>query len=843
MPKTSKHLQAKQKVQKAAQQKPAQERRGYDAAAASKKWQSAWEKENIYAFNPKKGRIFSIDTPPPYPSGDFHMGNVLNWCYFDFAARYKRMQGFNVHFPQGWDVHGLPTESRVEQWKKKKSSEVPASQWVEWCNQWTNEHIKEMKAMIKALGISCDWSLEYRTSDPLYVKMVQLSFLQLAEKGLAYRGKHPINWCPSCRTAIADAEVEHKERDTKLYHIKFMLSGASAHSDAERRHATAPIDSGEGEIMIATTRPELLSACVGIAVHPEDERYKEIAGRRAIVPIFGQEVDIFTSPAVEREFGTGIVMICSFGDKQDVAWIMRHQLPIIEAIDERGNMTEAAGRFVGMTTTNAKREILTELSKKGHLLEEQTLKQNVGVCWRCKTIIEILNKEQWFLRATQLTNEVVEETNKVKWYPDHMKIRQIQWAKSMDWDWVVSRQKVYGTPIPVWYCRKCNNIIFPEEDELPVDPSAKKKECMRCKTIAVGEKDRFDTWIDSSMTTYWHAGWPDRSLHADSAAGWEKMIPADLQPNGTDIIRTWDYYLMLRSLMLTGKPAYKSVLINGMVLGEDGRKMSKSLGNYVTAKDALEENSIDAIRYWVTRGAVGSDLPFSWKDIQHGEKLFNKIYNIAQFCSLHLSEKPKISPNDLEMIDLWILTKLQKLIKNCTEMMENYQFSETVNAMENFIWHEFADYYLEIVKHRLYGDEKKASAQFCLYTCMLNSLKLLSPFAPHITEEVYQSLFKEHEKAESIHTQAWPQPDENLLNEEAEKLGEIANDVIATLRQWKMSKKMPLNAPLRLVTIENEDLAPLVDDIKGTLKIENLKIGRASHLTTEVFKIAIDVEV
>ncbi len=793
-------------------------RKSYEPRESEKKWLKFWEDEGIYAFQPKKASVFSINTPPPYPSGDFHMGNVLNWCYFDFVARYKRMAGFNVHFPQGWDVHGLPTESKVEQWKHKKSSEVPSETWVGWCSEWTNEHIREMKRMIKKIGTSCDWSLEYRTSSKEYIAMVQLSFLKLAEKGLAYRGKHPINWCPNCRTAIADAEVEHKERDTKLHHIRFPLAG-------------------EGEIVIATTRPELLPACVGIAVNPDDQRFKEIVGRRAIVPVFGQEVDIFSSPAVDPAFGTGIVMICSFGDKQDVEWIMKHQLPVIEAIDERGSMTKAAGRFAGMTANNAKREILKELWEKNCVLGEQPLKQNVGLCWRCKTAIEILNKEQWFLRATQLNEQVIGETHKVRWHPDYMKIRQVQWARSMDWDWVVSRQKVYGTPIPVWYCRKCGEIIFALESELPVDPAAKNKKCGKCGSQAVGEKDRFDTWMDSSVSNYWHAGWP-------SANGWEKMIPADLQPNGTDIIRTWDYYLMLRSLMLTGKPPYKSVLINGMVLGEDGRKMSKSLGNYVTAKDALEKSSVDAIRYWTTRGSVGSDLPFSWKAVQHGEKFYSKLFNIAQFCGMHLESRPKISsPDKLELIDRWMLTRLQKLITDCTKFCENCQFNDAVNAVENFIWHEFADYYIEIVKHKLYGSGERKTAQFCLYTCLLTAAKLLAPFAPYNAEEIYQTMFRKFEKTASVHIEKWPIADENLIDSEAEKLGELAIDVVAALRQFKTSRKMPLNAPLKLVAIECDDLAPLLDDIKGALKIESVRIGKASQITTEKFKIGIDIEV
>jgi valyl-tRNA synthetase len=355
--------------------------------------------------------------------------------------------------------------------------------------------------------------------------------------------------------------------------------------------------------------------------------------------------------------------------------------------------------------------------------------------------------------------------------------------------------------------------------------------------------------MDSSMTTYWHAGWPSRSSHPShkkSPSSWEKMIPADLQPNGTDIIRTWDYYLMLRSLMLTKKPAYKSVLVNGMVLGEDGRKMSKSLGNYVTAKDALEKSSVDAIRYWTTRGSVGSDLPFSWKEVQHAEKFYNKIFNVFQFSKMHLKTRPIIkSVDELEIVDRWILTRLQKLTNSVTNHFENYQFNEAMNAIEVFVWHELADYYIEMAKHRLYGNDErnKRSAQFTLYTCLFKTIKLLAPFAPYITENVYQDFFRKFEKGNSIHMEKWPTSDQNLVNTEAEKLGELAVDVISAIRQFKTSRKMPMNAPLRLVTIEQEDLLPLMDDIKGTMKIEQIKTGRAEEILTEKFNIGLKIEV
>jgi valyl-tRNA synthetase len=806
----------------------------YPGKEIEQKWTNWWLEQKVYGFEYEKDKkIFNINTPPPYPSGEFHAGNILNWCYFDFIARFKRMCGYAVHFPQGWDVHGLPTESKVEQTHGKKSSEVPRHVWVKWCEEWTNKYIAQMKEMINALGISIDWSFEYKTSDPEYIKMIQLSFLRLLEKGLAYRGKHPVNWCTNCRTAIADAEVEYRTRDAKLWHVRFPLVS-------------------EGEIVIATTRPELLPACVGIAVNPEDERYKEIVGRRALVPIFGQEVEIFASDSVDPTFGTGIVMICTFGDKADVEWAFKHRLPIIDAINEKGELTEAAGKYAGLDVRAAKRQIVNDLDAQGYLLHEETINQNVGVCWRCKNPIEILNKEQWFLRATQFTEQVVEATKACKWWPGHMAIRQIQWAQSMTWDWVISRQKVYGTPIPVWYCNSCNNIIPATEEELPIDPVDVVKTCPKCGMRAKGESDRMDTWMDSSMSNYWHAGWPrgiSDPKDPNITIGWEKFIPASLQPNGFDIIRTWDYYLMLRSLMISGKPAYENVLINGMVLGEDGRKMSKSLGNFITARDIFEKSYADAVRYWAARSTPGNDYPFSWAELQHAERFYTKLWNIVQFFKQHF-EKEKAENVDalidynienLEMLDRWILSRLQRLIEEITDDFNHYNFS--IIKIEEFLWHELADYYIEIVKDRLYSGRKAGSATWTLYRCLLDCIKLLAPFAPYITEEIYQNIFKKYEKVKSIHLAEWPKTNKELINPEAEQLAKKAKDIIATIRQYKMSSRLPLSAPLKSVIIECEEIWPIVEDIKGTIKAQEIKIGRAEQLRTTKYKIGIDVMV
>ncbi|MBI2584223.1 MAG: valine--tRNA ligase [Candidatus Aenigmarchaeota archaeon] len=770
-----------------------------------------WQKQGVHKFTPKAGqKIFSINTPPPYPSGEPHAGYILNWGYIDFIARYKRMKGFAVLFPQGWDVHGLPTEVKVEQWKGKKSSDVPREEWVKWCNEWTKKYIELLKEVFSKLGFSIDWSYEYSTDDSEYKALVQKSFLMHLEKGYAYRGRHPVNWCVHCGTAVASAEVEYEERKAKLHQIKFSLAG-------------------EGSIVIATTRPELLPACVGIVVHPDDERYKEIVGRRAVVPLFGQEVEIFASADVDMNFGTGIVMICTFGDKQDVTWTFRHGLPIIDALDESGRMSAAAGKYKGLSASEAKKSIVYDLRMQKILLDEKDIAQSTGTCWRCHNAIEILNREQWFVRAVQLRDEVIHATKQVKWWPSFMSQRQIDWALSQTWDWVVSRQKVFGTPIPVWYCDKCKSIIPAEEGELPVDPTQREKKCDKCGNKARGERDTFDTWFDSSASNYFHAGWPKE--------GWEKFIPASLQPNGPEIIRTWDYYLMIRSLMLTGKMPYENVLINGWVLAEDGRKMSKSLGNFIAVNELLKKTSADSLRYWAARSTPGSDYPFSSKDIQHAEKFFNKLRNMVKFFKM-MEEKAAYRHGkmpELTEADKWILSRVQRIIGEATQSFEGYTFP--ITPLEQFIWHEVADFYLEMIKYRIYENKNAEGALWTLRYLLMNSLKLLAPLVPYVAEEVYQELGGEG----SIHQIRWPEVDKEMLNGDLESIGAMMRDVISSVRQWKNSQKLPQNAPLKELTVDKISLKKFEDDLKGTLKVSKISYGNAGGMKTEIFGIGVSV--
>jgi len=780
------------------------------------KWQRKWEEMGVYRFdwNDTTRPTFSIDTPPPYPSGDFHMGNVLNWTYFDILARYKRMQGYNVYFPQGWDCHGLPTEVEAEKRYGVKKTEIPPEKFREMCMKLVEKYIEIMKKAIKRLGCSIDWTTEYRTMDPDYWRRVQLSFIILYRKGFIYRGTHPINWCPRCETAIADAEVEYEKRESTLSYIRFPLEE-------------------KGFLTIATSRPELIPACVTVAVNPHDERYRKYVGKKIRVPTTKRTVEIITDEMVNPEFGTGVVMICTYGDKADVKTVMKHRLPVIMCIDEKGKMTKNAGEYAGLTVEEAKKAITNDLEREGLLEKTEPLDQEVGVCWRCKTPIEILEREQWFMKTRMLTDKVERNALELKWYPDYMKYRLIDWAKSLDWDWVISRQRVFATPIPIWYCTKCGEIILAEPEWIPIDPKTsppKTERCPKCgNTEFKPEKDVLDTWFDSSLTCAIHAGWPDRP-------DWRRLFPADVHPSGIDIIRTWAYYLMVRHLALFDEKPYKSCLINGMVLGSDGRSMSKSLGNYIATPEVFDKYGADATRQWAAAGgATGSDIPFRWPDVEYGWRFLIKLWNAARFVNNQLKDYEPSGSMELQLLDKWLLTKLEKTTSKVTEALEKCQFNIAMEEVRNFTWHVFCDNYIEAVKDRLYkpekhGEEKKQAAQYTLCKTLYRIIQLLAPVCPHITEEIYHALYREQMKYESIHVSPWPTPCKELIDEEAERDGDVVIAVINAVRRDKAEKRLPLNTPIKKLTIyastavNAESLKRGKQDLAGTCKTKILEI-------------------
>jgi len=783
------------------------------------KWQQKWEEIGIYRYDwsDKKRVPYSIDTPPPYPSGELHMGNVLNWTYFDMLARYKRMQGFNVLFPQGWDCHGLGIEIQVEKTHNIRKRDLPSDQFRKMCMELVEKYIAIMKEGILKLGCSIDWTTEYRTMDPDYWRRTQLSFILLQKSGFMYQGTHPVNWCPRDETAIADAEVDYVKREGTLYYIRFQLEGSSKY------------------LLIATSRPEFIPACVAVEINPKDERYSKYIGRKISVPLMNRSVTIIGDECVDPSFGTGVVQICTYGDKDDVKTVLKHKLPVIRLLTESGRISEAGCKYTGLHVNQARAAIVGDLTEAGLLEKTEKIMQEVGVCERCKTHIEILERKQWFMNTRKLTEAVETAANEIVWYPDYMKNRLVDWAKSLDWDWVISRQRVFATPIPVWYCKSCGELIFAEESWVPIDPKLERPKTDKCHKCGckefIAEQDVFDTWMDSSITCAVHAGWPDR-------ADWKHLFPADVHPSGTDIIRTWAYYLMVRHLALFDEKPFKSCLINGMVLGSDGRKMSKSLKNYAAAPEVLNKNGADATRQWAAGGgATGSDIPYRAQDVEYGRRFLVKLWNASGFTSKLLDDyKPELQENlKLQPLDKWVISKAENLTRKVTEEFEKCQFNIAIEDIRNFTWHVFCDFYLEAVKDRLYnpdlhGKEKKVAAQYTLYEVLYRILQLLAPITPHLTEEIYRYMFADNKGFSSLQISPWPQFDSAKVDEYAEKNGDLIIALISEARHDKAENKLPLNTPMKSLKVYagNDENAKVIcsasGDIAGTLKVARIEV-------------------
>jgi len=741
--------------------------KNYDFAEVEERWRSTWRDEDHYFDTNSKKPQFVIDTPPPYPTGNFHIGNALNWCYIDFFARYKRMKGFNVMFPQGWDCHGLPTEVKVEELNHITKNDVSREEFRRMCYDLTEKNISLMRVTLRKMAFSTDWSNEYITMMPDYYGKTQLSFLRMLKSGYIYQSEHPVNYCIRCETAIAFAEVAYDDRQTQLNYFDFQ------------------------GVEIATTRPELLAACVAVAVHPADERYHFLKDRKMKVPLFGHEVPVVQDETVDPAFGSGAVMICTFGDKQDVHWWKQHNLSLRKAIDRQGKMTAIAGRYMGMNTTDCRTAILADMKSQKILKRQENLAQRVGSCWRCKTPIEILSERQWFVKIKP--DEIQKAAHQIKWYPEHMLLRMENWVEQMEWDWCISRQRIFATPIPVWFCKNCGEMVVPDEKDLPVDPTivTPKHPCPKCgKNKFAGEVDVLDTWMDSSISVLNVTGWDGR--------GTPPYFPAQIRPQGHDIIRTWAFYTILRSVALMGSKPWEEILINGMVLGEDGFKMSKSRGNIIVPEEILERYGADALRQWSAMGAAtGSDIMFNWNDVVAASRFQTKMWNIAKFALIQL-EKEGFDQNTpvTALADRWLLVRLSDTIQQVSAAMECYQFDTALKAIREFAWDILADNYIELVKGRLYaGDASRKSALLVLHTAFDALCKMLAPFTPYFAEECYSHL----NKGVSVHKQPWVSF--TYDDEAARYEGNLLAQVVAEVRKYKHDTGLALNAPLGKVTI------------------------------------------
>jgi valyl-tRNA synthetase len=788
----------------------------YNQKKIEQKWQKKWQDEKIYHFNFKSNKKpYSIDVPPRYASGPLHAGHAVHYTHIDFAARYKRMQGYEVFFPLCFDVNGIPIEERVERQLGITRKDIDRQKFTKICSDFANKNIKTMTDQFILLGESMDPSIYYQTDAEYYRRLTQISFIELFEKNLIYKGKFPVNWCPRCMTAMADAEVTYTDRQTKLNTIKFYFKEKPPQQILNYRGIKK--DKKGTYIEIATTRPEMLPSCQIVAVHPKDERAPWLIDQTLIVPVFEKQVKIIEDDAVDPEFGTGIVMICTVGDKEDLNWVFKYKLPIQMSIDESGRMTKICGKYKNMPIKEAREQIISDMKKEGLLIKSEPLKQNVGVCWRCKVPIEFVNAEQWFLKTTDFKELVLEKSDEMNWYPKFMKIRLEDWVNSLEWDWVISRQRYFATPIPLWECKKCKEVVLAKKQDCYIDPTIAKppvEKCPKCKGELIGCEDVFDTWMDSSISPLYNTFW-----YRDEEK-FKKLYPMSLRPQAHDIIRTWAFYTILRCTLLTDEKPFENIMMGGFILSEDGTPMHASLGNVIDPLEIIDEYGSDAFRSYAASCALGEDNPFRKKDVIRGIKLLRKIYNVQKFITNILKDK---KPEKTELIDIdkWILTKYSKLVKKCTKQMDKFEYSQAMKEIEYFLWHELADHYLEMIKTSINENHNTDSIRYTLYTLGLGTLKLFAVFFPHLTEEIYNNFYKKHEGDKSIHLSSWPEP--IITDDKAIKIGENIKNYISQVRNWKSEQGIALNAPVKvLATYAAKDYINSIKKsdfiIKSTLK-------------------------
>ncbi len=763
---------------------------GFDFKIIEEKWKKFWEKEKIFKFNSTAKKIYSIDTPPPTVSGKMHMGHAFSYAQQDFIARFRRMMSANeknssVFYPFGTDDNGLPTEKLVETLNNLKSRDLSRSEFIELCLKTLKKITPDFMQSWKNLGISFDYDLVYSTIDKKVQKISQKSFIELYNQGEIYKKEFPTIWDTHFQTPVAQAELEDKEKESLFSTIRFSCEGK--------------------ELLIATTRPELLGACVAVFVNPNDKRYKKLIGRKAKVPLFNHEVPIIADESADIEKGTGVLMICSYGDKFDVDAINRYKLNPRIILNKDGTLN--IEKYNGLKIKEARKKILDELEKAGLIKEQKQIKHIVNVYEKSGNEIEFLPTEQWFIKILDKKDKLLKQAKKIKWHPEYMYKRYENWVNGLDWDWSISRERHFGIPIPVWECKNCKKIILPEEKELPVDPLQTKKICPLCQKVAEPEKKVLDTWATSSLTPQ----------IANSLIKNKIKLPFSLRPQGHDIIRTWAFYTIVKAYLHEEEIPWKDIVISGNV-SLKGEKMSKSKGNVIDPEEIMNKYGSDALRFWAAGSKMGSDMDYQEKDLISGTKMVNKLLNASKFVFMNLKDYKNQKPRKLEELDELFLNKLNSIIKNCTENFEKYEYSKAKQEIEQFFWQDFCDNYLEIVKKRVYQGKgnKKLSAQYTLYNSLLAILKIISPIIPFITEEIYHEHFKKFEKEKSIHISKWPKFKkeknfENLI---------YFYELISKIRQEKSNAKKAMNTEI-ILTLEKEVLDKVLDTIEDLQNVVN----------------------
>lgn len=760
--------------------------KNYQHEIIERQMQNLWEELKIYKFRKdKKGEIYSIDTPPPTVSGSLHIGHIFSYTQAEMIARFKRMQGYNVFYPFGFDDNGLPTERLVEKDESIMAKDLPRSEFIEKCISITDKYESEFKELWKSLGFSVDWDLQYKTISPSVQKISQHSFLELVNMKKAYIKESPVLWCTECQTSIAQAELDAKDVDSTFNYISFKLEN--------------------DELIVATTRPELLYGCVCLFINPNDNRYKSYIGKKARVPLYDYEIPIIADDKVSLDKGTGVVMCATFGDSTDLEWYEKHNLPYRKVILPNGRISGEVPFIADLKISDARKEIISILSERNLLLKSENISHTVSVHERCGKEIEIIPSKQWYIDILKDKKLFLEAADKINWHPEHMKNRYISWVENLKWDWCISRQRYFGVPFPVWYCENCGGAVFANYEDLPINPleTQYKGKCSCGCEKFIPESSVFDTWATSSVTPQINARFSEDDGLSDIS------VPMSVRTQAHEIIRTWAFYTIVKSLYHTGNIPWKDIMICGFVLAKKGEKISKSKNNSdMSPTELIKNNSADVLRYWAANSKLGTDTFFSLDELAIARRFITKIWNASKFSISHMQDINFDNIPELLPVDRWIIEKTNKAVRDASALLNQYEIGLAKHVIDDLFWKDFCDNYLEIVKERLYqpeihGYEQRRSAQYALYYSLLSILKLYAIFVPHITEYIYQEFFRKHEKEESIHITNWIIKD--TIDEDILSFGEELKSIISDMRRYKSENNLSMKAEMENISINTTE--------------------------------------
>ena len=784
--------------------------KNYNPAEIESRLYEKWEnKKYFHAEVDRSKKPFTIVMPPPNITGQLHMGHALDNTLQDILIRFKRMQGYSALWVPGTDHASIATEAKVVEKIAKEGltkESLGREKFLDRVWDWKKEYGGRIVKQLKKIGSSADWDRERFTMDEGCNKAVKEVFVNLYNKGLIYRGERIINWCPCCLTSISDAEVEYEDQAGSFWHLRY------------------PLSDGSGYIEMATTRPETMLGDTAVAVNPNDERYKDYVGKTVILPIVHREIPIIADEYVDMEFGTGVVKITPAHDPNDFEVGLRHHLPVINVLTEDAKIVDEYEKYAGLDRYEARKAIVADLEAEGALVKIEPHDHNVGTCYRCHTTVEPRVSKQWFVKMEELAGPAIEavKSGKTRFVPGHFDKTYYHWLENIK-DWCISRQLWWGHRIPAFYCDCCNEVVVTKEN---------KAVCPKCGKEMRQDPDTLDTWFSSALWPFSTLGWPDKTEDLDY------FYPTSTLVTGYDIIFFWVIRMMFSGIEHTGKAPFNTILIHGLVRDSQGRKMSKSLGNGIDPLEVIDKYGADALRLTlITGNAPGNDMRFYWERVESSRNFANKVWNASRFIMMNLdkAEVRDVDVTELTDADKWILSKVNTLAKDVTDNMENYDLGVAVQKIYDFIWEEFCDWYIEMVKPRLWNDDDttKAAALYTLKTVLINSLKLLHPYMPFITEEIFCNLSDE----ESIMISKWPEYKEEWNFAKEEKAVETIKEAVRGIRNSRTGMNVPPSRKAKVFVVSDDER---VRDIFEKGKVFFTTLAYASEVVIQSDKSGID---